>query len=120
MPRPQDTGTAMGSDDLKRELALADLIRDLAYAQETRKKLFAAIVRLVQRREAKGPSGDVMEQIRRDKKLCKLLVDYEDRSEIIGMLDFVRELKTCPSLCECSSDAKRFARYAIARNILRR
>lgn len=107
MRRPQDTGTAMGSDDLKRELALADLIRDLAHAQEARKKLFAVIVRFVQGREAKGPAEDMMEQIRRDKKLCKLLVDYEDRSEIIGMLDFVRELKTCPSLCGCSPDAKR-------------
>jgi hypothetical protein len=35
----------------------------------------------------------VMEQIRRDKKLCKLLVDYEEQSEILGMMDFVRELK---------------------------
>jgi hypothetical protein len=87
-----DIGTT-GSDDLKRELALADLIRDLAHAKEARKKHFAAIVRLVQRREAKGPARDMMEQIRRDKKLCKLLVDYEDQSEIIGMMDFVRELK---------------------------
>ena len=103
MRRPQD----MGSADLKRELALADLIRDLAYAQEASKKHFAAIVRLVQRREAKGPAGDMMEQIGRDKRLCKLLVDYEEQSEIIAKLDFVRELKTDPSLCECLPDAKR-------------
>jgi hypothetical protein len=107
MRRPQDIGTVMGSADLKRELALAHLIRDLAHAKEARRKHFAAIVRLVQRREAKGPAGDMMEQIRRDKKLCKLLVDYEEQSEIIGMLDFVRELKTRPSLCECLPDAKR-------------
>ncbi len=88
----------MGSADLKRELALADLIRDLAHAREARKKQFAAIVRFVQRREAKGPAGDVMGQIRRDKKLCKLLVDYEEQSEIIGMMDFVRELKIEPAL----------------------
>jgi hypothetical protein len=87
-----DIGTT-GSDDLKRELALSDLIRDLAHAQEARKKLFAAIVRLVQRREAKGPAGRMMEQIRRDERLCKLLTDYEEQSEIIGMMDFVRELK---------------------------
>jgi hypothetical protein len=84
----------MNSAELKRDLAHADLIRDLAHAREVRRKQFAAIVRFVQRREAKGPAGDVMEQIRRDKKLCKLLVDYEEQSEIIGMMDFVHELKT--------------------------
>jgi hypothetical protein len=83
---------------MKRALAHADLIRDLARARVARKKQFAAIVRFVQRREAKGPAGDVMEQIRRDKKLCKLLVDYEEQSEIIGMMDFVRELKIEPTL----------------------
>jgi hypothetical protein len=55
-----------------------------------RKKIFAAIVRHVQRREATGPASDIMERIRRDQKLCKLLVDYEEQSEIIGMMDFVR------------------------------
>ena len=83
----------MNSAELKRDLAHADLIRDLAHAREARKKQFGAIVRFVQRREAKGPAGDVMEQIRRDKKLCKLLVDYEEQSEIIGMMDLVRELE---------------------------
>jgi hypothetical protein len=77
----------------KGALALADLIRDLAYAEEARKKLYAAIVRLVQRREADGPAKDMMAQIRRDEKLCKLLVDYEEKSEIIGMTQFVRDLK---------------------------
>jgi hypothetical protein len=28
-----------------------------------------------------------------DQKLCKLLVDYEEQSEIIGVMDFVREYK---------------------------
>jgi hypothetical protein len=79
----------MNSADLKRDLVHADLIRDLAHAREAQRKLFAAIVRHVQRREATGPKGAVMEQIRRDKKLCKLLVDYEERSEIVGMMDFV-------------------------------
>lgn len=88
----------MNSAELKRDLAHADLIRDLAHAREARKKQFGAIVRFVQRREAKGPAGDVMEQIRRDKKLCKLLVDYEEQSEIIGMMDLVRELKIEPAL----------------------
>jgi hypothetical protein len=88
----QDVGSIIGSTDLKRDLAHADLIRNLAHAREKRRKLFAAIVRHVRGREAKGPAGDVMEQIRRDEKLCKLLVDYEERSEIIGMMDFVHEL----------------------------
>ena len=64
-----------------------------------------AIVRLVQRREAKGRADDVMEQIRRDKKLCKMLVDYEEQSEIIGMMDFVRDLKIEPSLRRHTPDA---------------
>jgi hypothetical protein len=38
----------------------------------------------------------MMEQIRRDNKLCKLLVDYEEKSEIIGMTAFVRGLKMKP------------------------
>jgi hypothetical protein len=65
---------------------------------EARKKRFAVVVRFVQLREAKGPAGDMMEQIRRGKKFCKLLVDYQEQSEIIGMMDFVRELKTEPTL----------------------
>jgi hypothetical protein len=83
----------MSDAELKGGLALADLIRDLAHAQEARKKRLAAIVRFVQRREASGPANDVMEQISRDKKLCKLLVDFEDRSEIIGIMEFVRDLR---------------------------
>jgi len=43
-----------------------------------------------------GPAKDMMEQIRRDNKLCKLLIDYEDKSEIIGMTEFVRDLKMKP------------------------
>jgi hypothetical protein len=39
-----------------------------------------------------------MAQIRRDQKLCKLLVDYEEQSEIIGIMDFVREYKIEPAL----------------------
>ena len=38
----------------------------------------------------------MMEQIRRDEKLCQLLVDYETKSEIIGMMEFVRDLKMKP------------------------
>jgi hypothetical protein len=32
----------------------------------------------------------------------QLLANYEEQSEFIGMMDFVRELKTCPSLCGSS------------------
>jgi hypothetical protein len=59
--------------------------------------LYAAIVRFVQRRQAGGPAKDMLAQIRRDEKLCKLLVDYEEKSEIIGMMQFVRDLKMKPA-----------------------
>ena len=77
---------------------LADrLRRDLALAQEAREKRFAAIVRFVRRRETSGPAKDMMAQIRRDHQLCKLLVGYETESEIIGMMEIVRDLKMNPS-----------------------
>ncbi len=83
----------MNDDELKCDLALADLIRDRAHAEEARKKQFAAIVRFVRHREAAGPAKDMMKRIRQDEKLSKLLVTYEDKSEIIGMMEFVIELK---------------------------
>ncbi len=86
----------MSDDELKSDLALADLIRDLAHAEEARKKQFAAIVRFVQHREAAGPAKDMMQQISRDNKLCKLLVRYEEKSEIVGMMEFLIELKIKP------------------------
>jgi hypothetical protein len=73
---------------------LADrLCRDLALAQEARRKRFAAIFRFVRRREASGPAKDMMAQIRRDHQLCELLVDYETKSEIISMIELVLDLK---------------------------
>ena len=42
----------MSNAEVKDDLALADLMRDLAHAQEARRKQFAAIVRFVRRREA--------------------------------------------------------------------
>ena len=78
------------------KIALTKLIRDLAHAQEASEKRFAAIVRFVRHREAKGPAKDMMRQIRRDEKLCKLLVDYETNSEVIGMMEFVRDFKMKP------------------------
>jgi predicted trehalose synthase len=83
----------MSNADLKGALALADLIRDLALAEDRRKKRFAAIVRFVRRREARGSAKDIMAQIRGDHRLGQLLVDYETESEIIGMMEFVRHLK---------------------------
>jgi hypothetical protein len=52
----------MSNADLKGALALADLIRDLALAEDRRKKRFAAIVRFVRRREARGSAKDIMAQ----------------------------------------------------------
>lgn len=84
----------MNSTVLKSDLAHAELLRDLAHAKERRKKQFAAIVRHVKRREAAGPAKDMMAQIHRDQKLCKLLVAYEDDSEIIGMMEFLIDFNT--------------------------
>ena len=86
----------MSNAELKSDLVHADLMRDLAHAQEARRKQFAAVVRIVQRREATGPAQDMMEQIRRDEKLCELLVAYEAKSEIIGMMEFVIDLRNKP------------------------
>jgi hypothetical protein len=83
----------MSNTKLKSGLAPANLIQDIALAQEAREKRFAAIVRFVRRREASGPAKDMMAQIRRNHQLCKLLVGYETESEIIGMMELVLDLK---------------------------
>jgi hypothetical protein len=83
----------MGKAETEDAIVLTDLNRQLALFQEARQKQFAAIVRFVRRREANGPAKDLLEQIARDKKLCQLLVDYEEKSEIIGMMELVRDLK---------------------------
>ena len=59
----------MTDAELKSDLALADLIRDLTYAQEARKKRFAAIVRFVRHSEASGPAKGHDGEINRDKRL---------------------------------------------------
>jgi hypothetical protein len=87
----------MSNTKLKSGLAPVDQIRGLALAQEARGKRFAAIVSFVRRREASGPARDMMAQIRRDHQLCKLLVGFETESEIIGTMEFVRDLKMKPS-----------------------
>jgi hypothetical protein len=83
----------MSNAKLKSAPAPADLIQDIALAQEAREKRFAAIVRFVRRREASGPAKDMMAQIRRNHQLCKLLFNYESESEIIGMMELVLDLK---------------------------
>ena len=83
----------MSNAKLKSAPAPAELIRDLALAQEARKKRFAAIFRFVRRREASGPAKNMMAIIRRDHQLCKLLVGYETESEIIGIIEFALDLK---------------------------
>ena len=80
-----------------------DLILDLGRAQEVRENRFAAIVRFVRRREARGPAKDMMAQIRSDNQLCKLLVDYEAVSEIIGMMAD-RNLRTSASEIASNED----------------
>jgi hypothetical protein len=50
----------MGNAEFKSDLAPADLVRDLALAQEARKRRFASIIRFVRRYEASGPAKDVM------------------------------------------------------------
>jgi hypothetical protein len=92
---------------------LADLIRNLAHAQEATEKRFAAIVRFVQRREATGPAKDMMAQIRQDEKWCKLLVKYEESAEIIGMTELTIALKS-------AALAKNLSGNALARRRLER
>jgi len=88
-----DCDVIMRNVELKGALVLADLIRKFAHVEEARAKQFVAIVRFVRNREAKGPARDLLVQIDRDKKLCRLLVEYEEKSEIIGMVELVRALK---------------------------
>ena len=101
----------MSSAELKAELAHADLIRELAYAKLERKKNLAKIVRFVQHREATGQAKDMMKQIRRDEKLCRLLVDLEDQSEIIGMREFVRDVKINPAPSRVASAQRKACRH---------
>ena len=72
----------------------AEISQDLERAEECQKKQFAAIVRHVQRREKAGRAKSVIAQIRRDDKLCKLLVEYENGAELIGMMELIMRLDT--------------------------
>ena len=83
----------MSDTELKSDLAHADLIREIVHAEDGRRKRFVAIVRFVRHGEASGPAKDMTQQIRSDQQLCKMLVDYETQSEIIGMMEFVSAFK---------------------------
>ena len=80
-------------NEMKADLVLADLIRDIAHAQEARRKRFSAIVRFVRQREALGPAKDIIEQVRRDEDFGSFLSITKTGPEIIGMMHFVRDLK---------------------------
>lgn len=69
------------SGELKPDLAHAGLIRDLAH--------FASIVRIVQREKRRDRQMKRWKNRPRSKKLCKRLVEYEDTSEVIGMIELV-------------------------------
>lgn len=45
-----------------------------------------------------------MEQIDYDNKLCKLFVAYEEKSEIVGMMEFVSDLKNEAAPAHVASD----------------
>jgi hypothetical protein len=72
-----------GIDELTLDLALAKLLLE---------KRFSKIVRFVRWQQKKPASGSA-EQIRRDIRLCELLTEYESQSEIVGMIDLMRDLK---------------------------
>ena len=68
-----------------------DLTHDLERAHAAQQRRFAQIVRHVSRRLSR-PAPDMMTQIRLDERLCGLLTEYEKESEIVGMINIVREL----------------------------
>ncbi len=67
------------------------LTRDLESARAAQEKRFTQIVRHVARRLSR-PTSDMLAKIRLDERLCLLLAEYEKESEIVGMIDMVREL----------------------------
>ena len=69
-----------------------ELTLDLVRAKLLQEKCFSKIVRFVRWQQRKPASGSA-EQIRRDVRLCELLTAYEDQSQIVGMIDFLRDLR---------------------------
>jgi hypothetical protein len=86
-----------------------ELTIDLARAKLLQEKCFSKIVRFVRWQQKKPASGSA-EQIRRDIRLCELLTEYESQSEIVGMIDFMRDLKK-----RSSQESVRKARIARGR-----
>jgi hypothetical protein len=67
-------------------------MHDLGAAKQAQAKRFAQIVRYVKRERAKPPS-DFTAHVRRDFRLAALLAEYETASELVGMIDIVRDIK---------------------------
>jgi hypothetical protein len=74
------------------KLAIEKLTHKLEVAEAIREKRFTQIVRFF-RRNQKKPASCTADQIRHDIRFCELLTEYGKESEIVGMTDFVRELK---------------------------
>jgi len=68
------------------------LRRELESAKAAQEKRFAQIVRYV-RRERARPATSSAEHMLPDIRLCALLIEYEKNSEIVGMIDFLLDLK---------------------------
>ena len=79
------------SPGLSDNASLENLTLDLARAKLLQEKCFSKIVRFVRWQQKRLASGSA-EQIRRDVRLCELLVEYENQSQIVGMIDFLRDL----------------------------
>jgi hypothetical protein len=73
-------------------LDVDDLTRDLESAKAAQEKRFTQIVRYV-RRERARPATSNAEHMLPDIRLCALLAEYEKSSEIVGMIDFLLDLK---------------------------
>lgn len=78
---------------LSHETSVEDLTRDLKLAKAAQEKQFTQIVRHVWRERSKPPSNSGA-QILRDMRLCGLLTEYGKESEIVGMIDLVRDMRS--------------------------
>jgi hypothetical protein len=78
---------------LSHEASVENLTRDLKLAKAAQEKRFTQIVRYVWRERSK-PASNSGAQILRDMRLCGLLTEYGKESEIVGMIDLVRDMKS--------------------------
>ncbi len=84
---PRKSENASMSDEI-----IAGLTRDLEAAEQAQAMRFAQIVRHVKRERSKPPA-DFGASIRRDMRLATLLVEFENESELVGMIDVVRDIR---------------------------